>query len=247
MDKNHYFCEIVEKRTYEKLVDITAAFPDADKICKPGQFIHVLCGGNSFLRRPISVCDVSKNTMRFIFEIRGEGTKALSEKNKGDLLDMLAPLGHGFNVSKKDRNVIAVGGGIGSFPLLYAAKRCGGVKAILGFRNKQAVYSGFVDDFRKICEVDLMTDDGSEGEKGFTPQGLGKLLKSGEKPDKIITCGPAVMMDKIIEIARENQIPCYASFEERMGCGTGTCLCCSTKINGQMARVCKEGPVFEFT
>ena len=246
MNKNHYFCEITGKQTYEKLTDITVAFPEAEKICSPGQFLHILCGGNSFLRRPISICDVSKNSLRFIFEIRGEGTKALAEKGVGDIVDMLAPLGHGFDLSPKDENVVAVGGGIGCFPLLYAAKRCGSVKAILGFRNKAAVYGKFVDDFRKVCEVTLMTDDGTAGENGFTPQGLVKMLENGEKIDKIITCGPSVMMEKIISTAEKYSIPCLASFEERMGCGTGTCLCCSTKINGKMRCVCKDGPVFEF-
>lgn len=246
MNKNHYFCEITEKNTYNKLTDFTVAFPDANKICKPGQFLHILCGGNSFLRRPVSICDVSKNSLRFIFEIRGEGTKALSEKNEGDIVDMLAPLGHGFELSKKDENVVAIGGGIGCFPLLYAAKCCGSVNAILGFRNKDAVYDRFTDDFRKVCDITLMTDDGSAGEKGFTPQGLEKMIAESKKPNKIITCGPFVMMEKIISIAENNGIPCYASFEERMGCGIGTCLCCSTKIDGKMQCVCKDGPVFEF-
>ena len=246
MNKNQYFCEITGKQTYEKLTDITVAFPDADKICVPGQFLHILCGGNSFLRRPISICDVSKNSLRFIFETRGEGTKALAEKNVGDIVDMLAPLGHGFEISEKDENVVAVGGGIGCFPLLFAAKRCGSVKAILGFRGAEAVYGKFVDDFKEVCEVKLMTDDGTAGEKGFTTQGLEKMLENGEKTDKIITCGPSVMMERIIAIAEKNGIPCLASFEERMGCGIGTCLCCSTKINGKMQCVCKDGPVFEF-
>lgn len=246
MNKNHYFCEITEKHTYNNLTDFTVAFPDAKKICKPGQFLHILCGGNSFLRRPISICDVSENSLRFIFEIRGEGTRALAEKDEGDIVDMLAPLGHGFELSKKDENVVAIGGGIGSFPLLYAAKKCGSVKAILGFRNSGAAYDRFIDDFRKVCDVTLMTDDGTAGEKGFTPQGLEKMIEEGDKPDKIITCGPLVMMEKIISIAEKNKIPCYASFEERMGCGIGTCLCCSTKIGGKMQCVCKDGPVFEF-
>jgi dihydroorotate dehydrogenase electron transfer subunit len=246
MNKNHYFCEITEKRTYNKLTDITVAFPDADKICAPGQFLHILCGGNSFLRRPISICDVSKSTLRFIFEIRGEGTAALAQKEEGDIVDMLAPLGHGFDLMKKDEKVIAIGGGIGCFPLLYAAKKCGNVSAILGFRNAEAAYPKFVDDFKEVCDVILMTDDGSAGIKGFTPQGLEKMIANGERPDKIITCGPMVMMEKIISIARENGIVCLASYEERMGCGIGTCLCCSTKIDGKMRCVCKEGPVFEF-
>ncbi|MBO5036011.1 MAG: dihydroorotate dehydrogenase electron transfer subunit [Clostridia bacterium] len=246
MDKRHLFCEIITKQTYEKLVDFTVALPDADKICAPGQFIHVLCGGQTFLRRPISICDVSKDTLRFIFEIRGEGTQVLSEKKVGDIVDMLAPLGHGFELTKDDENVIAIGGGIGCFPLLNAVKACGSAKAILGFRNKEAVYDKFIEDFENVCPVDLMTDDGSAGVKGFTTQGLEKMIADGEKISKIITCGPMVMMEKIIDIAQKNNIPCLASFEERMGCGIGTCLCCSTKVNGQRRCICKEGPVLNF-
>ena len=246
MNKNHYFCEIISKQTYQKIVDMTVAFPDAGRICSPGQFIHILCGGDTFLRRPISICDVPKNTLRFIFEIRGEGTRVLSGKDKGDIVDMLAPLGHGFELTGTDENVVAVGGGIGCFPLLFAAKTCKSAKAILGFRNREALYDRFADDFRQTCDVTVMTDDGSAGIKGFTTDGLENLIAAGERIDKIITCGPMVMMEKIIGIAKANGIPCQASFEERMGCGIGTCLCCSTKISGQRRCVCKEGPVFEF-
>ncbi len=246
MNDRHYFCEIKTKKTFGKLTDFTVVFPDAEKICSPGQFLHILCGGQTFLRRPISICDTSKNTLRFIFEIRGEGTRVLAEKEPGDIIDMLAPLGHGFELTKKDENVVAIGGGIGCFPLFNAVKACKSAKAILGFRNKDAVYEDFIEDFDRICQTTLMTDDGSAGIKGFTTQGLEKMIEDGEQISKIITCGPTVMMEKIIDIAKKNGIPCLASFEERMGCGIGTCLCCSTKINGQRRCICKEGPVLEF-
>jgi len=240
------FCKILSKKEDRSLVDFTVEFENADKICSAGQFIHVLCGGTTFLRRPISICDTTSNTLRFIFEIRGEGTKSLSEKSEGDILDILAPLGHGFDISENDENVVLIGGGIGCFPLYNAAKKCKNATAILGFRNKDMIRGTFTDDMKKICETIILTDDGSFGEKGFTTNGLKNLIDSGKKISKILTCGPSVMMDGIIKIAQENGIECQASFEERMGCGVGTCLGCAKEINGKRVCICKEGPVIKF-
>jgi dihydroorotate dehydrogenase electron transfer subunit len=86
----------------------------------PGQFVHVRCGADTLLRRPISVCDVDGERLRLVFEVRGEGTAWLAGRREGEQLDLLGPLGHGFDLSGK--KLLLAGGGIGVPPLLYAAR-----------------------------------------------------------------------------------------------------------------------------
>ena len=97
-----------------------------DMVPETGQFIHIKCGHSRLLRRPISICDWQKgereNLLRIIFEVRGEGTEWLSRRNAGDKLDVLGPLGHGFETDPKGRYLL-VEGGIGVPPLLGCARR----------------------------------------------------------------------------------------------------------------------------
>lgn len=244
---------IISKIKYKKEIakDIFEFIIDADNELnnsKPGQFIHIKCGEGVYLRRPISICDVYDNNLRFIFQVKGKGTKILSEKKEGEYLDVLGPLGNGFSVSRKFNNPVVIGGGIGVYPMLMTAKKSG-ASAILGFRNKDAVT--LYDDFKAVCEnVYITTDDGSFSRKGFVTDVLKELIMEN-KVDAIFACGPHMMLKAIQTIAKENNIFCELSLEERMGCGIGACLCCATKIKDEeleegykFSHVCKHGPVF---
>jgi dihydroorotate dehydrogenase electron transfer subunit len=212
----------------------------------PGQFLHVYCGGGTFLRRPISVCETTKIGARFIFEARGEGTRALSTKNLGDDIDILGPLGHGFNpLICKDKPPILAGGGIGIFPLLGLAKKLENKNpiAILGFRSKELAV--LVTEFEKICaKVIVMTDDGGFGQMGTVADALTNEIL--DKTGAIFTCGPRSLMMKITEIGQNFDIPVEASLEERMACGVGACAGCVVKTkSGENKKVCADGPVFD--
>ena len=143
-----------------------------------GQFIHIKCGHSRLLRRPISVCDWMGDTLRVVFEVRGEGTEWLSRRKAGDKLDVLGPLGRGFDVSGK--KLLVVGGGIGVPPLLgcakYAASRGGEVYACLGFRDEG--HKMLTGDFAEYCRgLHVISDDGSTGRKGFVLfQAVSKVL-----------------------------------------------------------------------
>jgi len=221
--------------------------PEAAEIASAGQFAHIRVEGFT-LRRPVSICGINKNkgTLRIVFEIRGEGTEKLSELRKGDLIDMLAPLGHGFTLDSDFRKVILVGGGIGTPPMLPLAEYYGEkATAITGFRSADAVI--LKNDFlRTGAESIICTDDGSCGIHGFVTQPLEKLL-SENNIDMVYACGPMPMLKNIAEICK-GKCRCEVSLEERMGCGIGACLVCAcrTKKNDEeyFAHVCKEGPVF---
>lgn len=226
----------------------TVLCPEIARIAAPGQFVHIRANGFT-LRRPISICgiDPKKGTLRIVFEIRGEGTDAISRLNTGDCIDMLAPLGHGFTIDPNFNKVVLIGGGIGNPPMLPLA-RIFREKAVVisGFRNASAAI--LQDDFAQTgAQTILCTDDGSAGIHGFVTQPLGDLLKS-EKIDAVYACGPTSMLKNIAAMCSESGIFCEISLEERMACGIGACLgcACKTKRNDEeyFAHVCKDGPVF---
>ena len=211
---------IVSKKTLAKgIFDIEIYCPHIAKAAKAGQFAQVQAEG-FFLRRPISICDINKDkgTIRLVFEVRGHGTDKISELNKGDLVDIIAPLGNGFKVLEKGKKAVCIGGGIGTPPMVGIAKEYGeNATVISGFRNAAAVI--LQEDFKAMgCDVQLCTDDGSAGRKGFVTDALLDVLKS-EKPDIVYACGPMIMLKNITKICEENGIYCQVSLEQRMACG----------------------------
>ncbi len=244
-------CELVSKSSPRPgLYDYVVDCPEIAGKAKPGQFVHVLCGGDTFLRRPISICDCPGNRfVRFVFEVRGKGTQSLAKVNAGQRLDILGPLGNGFGTEFEggipDGDIVLLGGGIGIFPLLKLAKSLPKKPIVmLGFRDeKNAV---MIDEFSGASEaVFVASDDGSIGCKGFVTDILKSRIASGSKIARVYTCGPKPMMRIAAELCGENNIECIISMEERMGCGVGACVTCTcTMKDGSRRRVCKDGPVF---
>ena len=229
---------------------------------KPGQFINVKCsdGIDPILRRPLSICSIDEKNKSVIvtFRKKGRGTAYLAEKKSGDLLDLVGPLGNGFENSKKYRNIAVVGGGIGIFPLLFllqqkSADSFCNITAYIGFETKSKII--LENEFAQCCNnLLLSTDDGSKGYKGFITDlleyDLMQRKNEDEKYDIIYSCGPVPMMKKVAETAMRQRIKCQVSLEQRMGCGIGACLSCVCKIKQNQnndwiyKRVCKDGPVF---
>ncbi len=223
--------------------------PEIAGIAAPGQFVHIRTG-NLTLRRPISICgiDKEKGTIRIVFEIRGEGTSRIAMLNEGNLIDMLAPLGHGFTVDLNFQKVVLIGGGIGTPPMLPLAQIYGKkAVAVSGFRNSAAAI--LQDDFKLAgAQTVLCTDDGSAGIHGFVTKPFAELAEQGNI-DAVYACGPMPMLKEIAQICKEKGIYCEISLEERMACGIGACLgcACRTVRNDEeyFAHVCKDGPVFK--
>ncbi len=243
-------CKITKiQKLNETVFDITVLTKNMAKNALPGQFVHIKCGEENFLRRPISICDTKDDFLRFVFEVKGKGTFYLSQCQTGDELDILGPLGNGFDLSKsKNGAAVFVGGGIGIFPLLKCEKLMPeNSVTILGFRNKDAVI--MENEFKEFCkDFYITTDDGSYGKKGFVTDVLKEVIKK-EKVGCIYACGPMAMLKNVAELARENKIKCEVSLEERMGCGIGSCLVCACRIKSgdgeKYLHVCKDGPVFD--
>lgn len=252
------FAKLIKKEQLKlDIFKYSVEAPDIVKDAKQGQFIEIKVSDNvePFLRRPISIHNMDKENgiLEFIFQVKGKGTKILSEKVEGDLIDIIGPLGHGTFEYNDFQNIAIIGGGIGVFPLYELAKNAKNdsknVNIYLGFRNKDFVV--LEDEFKELAnKLILTTDDGSYAEKGFAIDFLKKDVEDG-KIDCIFACGPLPMLKAVRNYAIEKNIPCQISLEEKMGCGLGVCLGCAVKTAAsssekpEYVHVCKAGPVFE--
>ena len=214
---------------------------DTAGIDRPGQFVDIAIPG-LFLRRPVSVCDREGNRLRLLVRQVGAGTAALREMAAGTRLDVLTGLGNGFDASAADGRAAAlVGGGIGIAPLVWLARELAGrgsaPLAVLGFRTAADAFC--VDEFAALgCPVEVATEDGSLGVRGFVTDALSR------HPDVrfVYACGP---MPMLAALAKSSQVvDGQFSLEARMGCGFGACVGCTVATAGGPARVCAEGPVF---
>ncbi len=230
------------------LYEMNILIPEMASGALPGQFVQVDCGEGTSLRRPISICNADDVTLTLCYDVRGKGTLAMAKMPEGGEIDLLGPIGRGFEIPAEGR-VLLVGGGIGIYPLVKPAAMLGGrAKALLGFRNAGLVNGAayFTD-----CGVEtaICTDDGSFGVHGFVTSLLEEELKAGAAT--VLICGPMPMMKAAAAVCAKYGAAAQVSLEERMGCGVGACLACVCKIkvkdgDGEKhARVCVDGPVFD--
>ena len=203
----------------------------------PGQFVNIRVQGQ-FLRRPISVCNITDGILTIIYKVVGVGTEAMSHLPVGMQLDILTILGNGYDLSKAGDAPLLVGGGVGVPPMYMLARQLREmgkeVRVILGFNTKDEVF--YEEEFRALgCDVTVTTVDGSHGVKGFVTNAL------DGKQSYYYTCGPLPMIKALLQAAGTNG---EVSMEERMGCGFGACMGCTIQTTKGPKRVCKEGPVF---
>ncbi len=218
---------------------------------RPGQFLSLYTGNaGKLLPRPISICEIDKETsrIRLVYRVTGKntGTEAFSKMQPEDKIEALGPLGNGFPLEEAEgKKVFLIGGGIGIPPILETAKQLNAQKtAVLGYRDELFLN----EEFAKYADVYVATEDGSSGTKGNV---LNAIQEKALEADVIFACGPTPMLRALKEYAAANHITCWISMEERMACGIGACLACVCKSKDIDAhsqvhnkRVCKDGPVF---
>lgn len=215
---------------------------------KPGQFVQVRVDNSAttFLRRPISINFVDRitNELLLLVQMIGDGTRAMGQYKKGDIVNLLLPLGNTFSTFEdKDKPLLLVGGGVGIAPMLFLGsvlkKQGYKICFLLGARSQKDLLQ--LEEFEKYGEVYTTTEDATHGEKGYVTNH--SLLT---KPDfgAIYTCGPKPMMVAVSKYAHQHNIDCEVSLENMMACGFGACLCCVEKTVKGNVCVCTEGPVF---
>lgn len=230
------FFEIVENRQIARDVFLMRLQGNTEQITRAGQFVNIKLDGQ-FLRRPISVCDVTDGTLTIIYKVVGVGTEQMS-RMEGGRLDVLVGLGNGYDTSLSGDNPVLVGGGVGVPPMYNLAKRLIAEgkhpSVIIGFNTLAEVF--FEEEFKALgIPVYVTTADGSHGTKGFVTDVMKDLEYS-----YFFTCGPMPMFLAIEKVASTSG---QYSFEERMGCGFGACMGCSCKTKYGNKRICVDGPV----
>lgn len=222
---------------------------------KPGQFVMVKIADAPLLRRPFSIHRrlESNQGIELLYKVVGSGTKKLSSYRHGDRLDLLGPLGNGFDIPENMKSIFIVGGGVGIAPLFFlaASLKDKGID-LSAFR----VFIGCRSDDELLCRSDFLelgmsvqftTDDGSSGEKGLITAPLERAILQ-QKPDMMYACGPTPMLRETARIAEKHAIACQISIETMMACGIGACLGCvvhSKEHPDKFLHACKDGPVFD--
>src|SRR5690625_843547 len=209
---------------------------------KAGQFLHISIP-NFTLRRPISIASVDKKerTVTILFKVVGSGTEALAKIPCGTVVDALGPSGSSFPMKQPISSTLLVGGGVGIPPLYFLAtqlKEAGvEVNAILGFQTEAAVF--YEEQFKQLGHTYVVTNDGSYGYKGLVTD----IIPEVSGYEMYFSCGPLPMLRAVRDTLSD--VEGYLSFEERMGCGVGTCLACIIPTNNERgyAKICQDGPV----
>jgi len=225
--------------------------PRLSAAAHPGQFVMVRVADcfDPLLRRPFSIHNQSaEGTISLLFKDIGHGTHILAGVREGDSLDLIGPLGRGYDLAG-NRRVCIIGGGMGIAPLYFLAKRLlRGERPperdyiLLGARNRDEL-GLMAEEFTGLgYPVQTATDDGSFGYHGLIPDLLDDLLSF---VDRVYTCGPYPMMKSVVDKCRQADVPCQVSLETHMACGLGACLGCTVAgVDGKYVHVCKQGPVF---
>lgn len=241
--------KILRKKELNKtvvLMEIEAPF--VAKKAEAGQFV-ILRVSEDGERIPLTISGYNreKGFVRIIFQVVGETTFLLSQKNEGDYLcDFVGPLG---NATDTDGigSVCVVGGGVGTAIALPVAEKLksksANVTSIIGFRTSELVI--LEDEFKKCSnEFCLVTDDGTAGNKGNVCVPLEQMLKDGKHFDMIFAIGPLVMMKYVTLLAKKYNVPCTVSMNPIMIDGTGMCGGCRLTVNGKTKFACVDGPDF---
>jgi dihydroorotate dehydrogenase electron transfer subunit len=239
--------------------------PGFPREIEPGQFVHLrLTDGTwPFLRRPFSICDFfparaeEPTRLDILYEVVGVGTGRMAEMKPGARVGLLGPQGRGYRLPPPGIAPVLVGGGVGIPPLLYLARRLvdaghrpRDVRVQLGARTAAALC--LEREFLDLgVRVEVATDDGSRGRRGFVTVLLEEAAGERDRELEVLACGPTPMLKAVAEIARRRGVRGQLSLENRMGCALGACRACVTPVREPGAcdwhyeTVCREGPVFD--
>jgi len=242
--------QIVKKRVLNPTVTLMeVSAPHIAKKALPGQFI-ILRIDEAGERIPLTVAgyDRKAGTITIIFQKVGYTTERLDKLEQGDsLLDFVGPLGVASEFAGM-KKVAVVGGGLGvaiAYPQAKALYELGAeVDLFVGFRNRDLI---ILEEELAAASTELivMTDDGSNGKKGFVTDGLAQKLQSGKDYDTVIAIGPLVMMKAVCDLTRERGIHTIVSMNTTMIDGTGMCGCCRLTVGGKTKFACVDGPDFD--
>ena len=253
--------EVIDQIEYDSdQFIITLKAPKAAKAAKPGEFAFVDCGENTLLRRPLSYLRTNpeKETVEFMYKIIGPGLEALSKMSAGDYVQMMGPIGNGFNHDPLKEIPVFIGGGVGIPPVLFLAeylkKSNQNITPYAFFGSEipfpfEVVTSNLI--INGLNEADNKTIKDLEDKsipcrlaslkefagcyRGYVTElansWLSNLSESEKNKIVIYACGPELMLEAVSGLARKHQIDCQLSLEEFMACAIGGCAGCTVKVS----------------
>jgi len=224
---------------------------------RPGQFVHIRLPRSSdpLLRRPFSIAGAENGRLLILFKRVGRMTAEFSELQDGAELDVLGPLGNGYQLAGKSGNAFLVAGGYGIAPLLFLARSirdkgiAKNITLIEGARNSsQLVWSEKVQAEKSWLNFIACTDDGSVGMKGNSVDALAIAMKGLEADSQMFACGPMGMLGAMHK--RWPDVPFQCAVENQMGCGIGVCQGCVLPLKAKegmpiYTRICHDGPIYD--
>lgn len=225
--------------------------------CEPGQFFHLLCpvagGFQPYLRRPMSIYGYypDNRELHFLYKVTGEGTSAIAILNSGDRINVLGPLGKGFDVLPSWTNLLLVARGVGLAtlaPLALETRRLNRrLTAICSARSERVLMS--LDYFRTLgVDVIPVTDEEGTSNVDHLRSVIEGLIRDNGI-DAMYTCGSNRILKLLQAIGKSHNIPGQIALEQQMACGIGMCQCCvrAFRRDGGIVneRVCRDGPVFD--
>ena len=240
---------------------LTLATREIGRRAQAGQFAQIRVPGDAvFLPRPFSFLTAAGDRCTFLSRTIGPGTRALACLAEGAELELLGPLGQGFDLAAAAAcgEVIVVGGGVGVPPLMHATAELAPLTgtALIGAARGELLLCE--EEFAaRGWRVRVATDDGSRGHHGFVTELLEQALAAapggGVRPTTVLACGPHSMLRRCAELATGAGAACQVALEEPMACGFGVCLGCAIRVHSRHAEdppgpayalVCRDGPVF---
>jgi 2-polyprenylphenol hydroxylase and related flavodoxin oxidoreductases len=235
----------------DDIFKITVERPVEVETIIPGQFFNILAttSGLPLLRRPISVSQITDETLEFTIKVLGKGTEWLAHKAVGSYLEIMGPLGNGFEIDSNLKKVLLLGGGIGVAPikglLEYLSQNDVECDSVIGFRDLPIFSEEFI---RNSMHNEIISEKNSAYKQGYVTGYFEQLVKE-RSYDAIFACGPEAMLRSITKVADKFGLKLQLLMEEKMACGIGACLVCTCKVKDgdfdyKHVRMCKEGPMF---
>ncbi|NLI16652.1 MAG: dihydroorotate dehydrogenase electron transfer subunit [candidate division Zixibacteria bacterium] len=248
------------ERLSSNIIRLEIDSPPIAEQARPGQFVQVRIPGKetNIWPRPFSIHYAGDGRITLYIKILGKMTACMAKLKNGDILNITGPLGNGFAEPPDQVPLYLVAGGIGLPPLYFLVcillKKGFPPELIHLYSGAKSAADLFARDEIVALNIDyrLATDDGSCGVKGLIVEPFAKDFEKS-KSGAVYACGPMAMLAAVAKIAEKNF--CQLSLEQLMPCGWGVCNGCAVKLKSdnsivedergfRLARVCKEGPVF---
>lgn len=251
--------------------------PRAARHAAPGTFAHITCDPSIPMRRPLSIMRASpeEGWLEFLFKPRGHGLDTLATRAPGEVVSVLAPIGHGFTIDESRPRLLALGGGVGIPPMVFLAER---VRHERRYEPLVLMGSEVPFPFELVASTLDVAGMGAEAthavalleqwgvpsrlasnagfagaHRGFITDlaraWLAAAPRAALAATQLFACGPTPMLKAVASLAREFDVPCQVALEEYMACGIGGCAGCTVLVQTPdgpaMKRVCVDGPVFD--